>query len=187
MEYGNHAMLLLDSMFTVNGQLFLASMQKYELGGVQVHLLDGVCAPHVGPCSGLCLCCASCLLRCQRLHQLVPGQEPGTVLPHGRHPGTCWLVDGQERLAGLPTSLPLSSHAFGASSTLQPGGCAVHLCCSMLEGLRTSCMLSLLPYPEQAASHALHLLLDALSRQWSGHTAVVKQAYVSLPAFACQS
>lgn len=86
--------------------------QEHELGGVQVHLLDGVCTPHVGARLGPCLCCSSCLFWCQRLHELSSGQEPRAVLLDGRHPRPCRLVDGQKRPAGVVFALKGYTQVF---------------------------------------------------------------------------
>ena len=40
-------------------------LQKHEPGRIQVHLLDGVRSPHVGPFAGFGICWAGCLLCCK--------------------------------------------------------------------------------------------------------------------------
>ena len=74
--------------------------QGNEPGGVQIHLLDGVRAPHVGPRAGCRVCSAGRLLCRARLGQWPASAAAGPALCYGRDTGLCGLVDGPQWPAG---------------------------------------------------------------------------------------
>lgn len=80
--------------------LQLNRLQEDDLGGVQVHILDGVRTPHVGPGLGASLRWPCCVLCSKTVYQWAPSKKLGALLLDGGHPGPGWLVDGQEWLAG---------------------------------------------------------------------------------------
>ena len=76
-------------------------LQEHVPGGIQIHILDGVCASHVGQASWPLLCRASCLFCRKGIHKSTAGISLGPAVSHGRHTRPCGLVDGQERPAGI--------------------------------------------------------------------------------------
>ena len=79
----------------------MSKIQEDDTRRVQIYILDGVCAPNVGPCLGAGVCWPCCVLCSKAIYQQASCEGSGPVLLDGRHTGPSWLVDGQEWLAGL--------------------------------------------------------------------------------------
>ncbi|CAI5484696.1 unnamed protein product, partial [Closterium sp. Yama58-4] len=69
--------------------------QQHDSRRVQVHLLDGVCSPHVGEGARAALPLPCCLLCRPRLHQDEARRPLRRAVWTGRGAGADWLVDGE--------------------------------------------------------------------------------------------